>query len=337
MGNLFDNMLKGDESIFLNPEHLDYSYQPKLVPFRENQQFYIANCIRPLFDKRDGKNLLVYGSQGIGKTLCCKHILKELQEETDGIFIIYINSWIDETAYKITLDICNQIGYKWVADKNTKDLIDEIAGIINKKSAVIVFDEFDKIQDYGILYSLLEKIYKKAIILITNDAGSIRKLEPRIMSRLNIDRLEFKPYDFNETKEILKTRRNYAFVRDVFEEDAFESIAIKTFELKDIRKGLFLLKEAGNIAENESSRKVTLKHAEDAIKKSDEFNDIKILKSDENNVLELFSKNPKKSLKELYEIYKVENNKSYKTFQRIVHRLSEAKSIDLRRNNSKTI
>lgn len=329
MGELFDRMLKGDESLFLNPEHLDYSYEPKLVPFRENQQFYIAKCIKPLFDKRDAKNLLINGMQGVGKTLCCKHVLKELQEETDDIFIIYINCWIDETAYKITLDICKQIGYKWIADKNTKDLMDEVAAIINKKSAVIIFDEFDKMQDYGILYSLLEKLYKKCIMLITNDASSVKKLEPRIMSRLNLDKLEFPPYNFNETKEILKTRRDYAFVNNVFDNDAFELIANKAYELRDIRKGLFLLKESGNLAEEDSSKKIMLDHAKAAINKIDSFSDAKTLKNEESFVLELIKNNPEKGMKDLYEIYKAEENKSYKTFQRIINRLESAKAVSI--------
>ena len=327
MPGLFDRMLKDNESLFLNPEHLDYSYQPKIIPFRESQQFYIASCIRPLFSKRDGKNLLICGTQGIGKTVCCKHVLKELKEETDEILIIYINCWIDETAYKITLNICSQLGYKWIADKNTKELMDEIISIINKKSAVIVFDEFDKMQDYGILYSILERIYKKSIILITNDINSLRKLEQRITSRLNIDRLEFKPYTETETREILKTRKDYAFVSNAFDGDAFDLIASKAHELKDIRKGLFLLKEAGNIAEEESSKKITLAHAEAAIKKINDFSDARTLKNEEAIVLNLIKENPKKSMKEIYDIYSKEFSKSYKTFQRIVSRLEQTNAM----------
>ncbi|MBS3108378.1 AAA family ATPase [Candidatus Woesearchaeota archaeon] len=327
MGGLFDNILGGNESLFLNPEHLDYGYRPKLIPFRENQQFYIANCIKPLFNRRDGKNLLIYGAQGIGKTVCCKHVLNELQDQTDDILVIYINCWIDETSYKITLDICNQIGYKWIADKNTKDLIDEITNIINKKSAVIIFDEFDKMQDYSILYALLEKIYRKCILMVTNDAGSVRRIEPRIMSRLNLDKLEFKPYNPDEVKEILRMRKDYAFVKNVFENDAFELIAKKTFELKDIRKGLFLLEESGNIAEEESSRKILLKHAEIATKKIDDFDDEKILEGEEKKVLRLLKENPEKNLKDIYELYKAGENKSFRTFQRIVSKLRAAKAV----------
>ncbi len=88
---LFDDMLKQGESLFLNPEVLDFDYQPKLVPFRENHQNFIASCIKPLFQKRNGKNIFISGSPGIGKTVSCKHVLKELEEQTNEIIPIYIN------------------------------------------------------------------------------------------------------------------------------------------------------------------------------------------------------------------------------------------------------
>ena len=324
MAGLFDNMLKGDESLFVNLECLDYSYNPKLIKFRDSQQFYIAGCIKPLFSKRDGRNLLIHGSQGIGKTMCCRHVLNELEEKSDEILVVYINCWIDETAYKIAESICKQIGHALTVDRNTKELIDEFTAILNKKSAVIVFDEFDKLQDCSILYNLLEKVYRKCIIMVTNNPSSIQKLEPRIMSRLNLDKIEFKPYNFEETRGILSTRKEHAFAKNAFDEDAFNAIAKKTFELKDIRKGLFLLKEAGNLAEDESSRKIMLKHAEIAIKKTSDFK-LKDLDEEEAKVLELINTNPEKQLKDTYELYKKETSKSYKTFQRIVTRLKDAR------------
>ena len=80
--SLFKDILRDDESLFLNPVALDYEFIPKLIPYRENEQHFIASCIKPLFANRNGKNLLIYGKPGIGKTLAVKHVLKELEEET---------------------------------------------------------------------------------------------------------------------------------------------------------------------------------------------------------------------------------------------------------------
>jgi len=49
-------------------------------------------------------------------------------------------------------------------------------------------------------------------------------------SRLNCELLEFKPYNYEETLGILKQRIEYAFHPNVFNKEAMELIAKKTFE-----------------------------------------------------------------------------------------------------------
>ena len=119
MTNLFNDLLKDSESIFKNPVALDYDYHPKLVPYRENEQHYMANCIKPLLQNRNGKNLFIFGKPGIGKTIATRHVLKDLEENSDEVQQIYINCWKKDTPYKIVLEICDQIGYKWIQQKKT--------------------------------------------------------------------------------------------------------------------------------------------------------------------------------------------------------------------------
>ena len=49
--------------------------------------------------------------------------------------------------------------------------------LLNKKSAVIVLDEADRINDQKIIYSLLEDIFRKVLILITNKDDSLFSIE----------------------------------------------------------------------------------------------------------------------------------------------------------------
>ena len=131
--SLFNNMLKDNESLFLNPEVLDFDYQPKLVPFREFQQKQIASCIQPLFQRRNGKNIFISGLPGVGKTVSLKHVLKELEEETDEIIPIFINVWKYNTAHKIALEICKKINYTFTQDRSTDELMKSVTNIVNKK------------------------------------------------------------------------------------------------------------------------------------------------------------------------------------------------------------
>ena len=328
--SLFKDMLKDEESLFLNPEHLDYDYQPKITPHREQEQKYIASCIKPLFQNRNGKNIFIFGSPGIGKTVSTKHILKEIEETTDDILPLYINCWKHETTYQIVLEICNQLNYKFIQNKKISELYKEIAKILNEKTSVIILDEIDKIQEHNAIYTLLEDIYKKTIILISNNKSWLINLDPRLRSRLSLDELEFKPYNLKETEDILKTRKDYAFVANIFEENAFKEIVKKTFELKDIRTGLFLLKESGNIAENKSLRKITREHALEAIEKLRNYNikSSKTISLEDKDILNLIKQHSGKQIKDLYEIYKKTNNKSYRTFQRKLEELKLSNLIE---------
>ena len=78
---LFDEMLKGEESLFLDTIALDVDFVPGIIKHREQEQQYIATCIKPLLQKRSGKNLFITGSPGIGKTVAVRHVLQELKKE----------------------------------------------------------------------------------------------------------------------------------------------------------------------------------------------------------------------------------------------------------------
>lgn len=334
---LFDSMLKDSESLFLNELELDFDYIPKIVKYRENQQQHMATCIKPLLQNRNGTHLLIAGKPGIGKTVAVKKVFEELEQETQEIIPIYINCWKKDTFYKIVLQICEKLGYKWVHNKKSDELFKEACKILNKKKVVFCFDEVDKLEEQSILYSILEDVYKKAVFLITNEKEWLAKLDQRVRSRMIPEILEFKPYSYDETKGILEQRKETAFVPEVWNKEAFEKVVEKTAELSDIRVGLFLLRESGNAAENKSSKKIIEEHVGMAIKKLDGFKikSSKDLSQEENFILKLIKENPESSLTKIYEDYKKVYGKSYKTLQRKIKDLEEAKLITVKEEKTK--
>ena len=332
--SLFKDMLKDNESLFTsNVEALDFDYIPKLVPFREQEQKTIATCIKPLFQKRNGKNIFVHGKPGIGKTVAVKHLLKELEEDTDEIFPIFINCWQKNTTYKVILEICDQLGYKFTQNKKTEELAKIVSEIINKnKGAVLVFDEVDKAEDFDFLYTLLETLYRKSIIIITNYKSWVAHLDERIKSRLLPDLLAFREYNEKESIEILKQRRKYAFVEGVWDEDAFLLLAKKATELKDIRTGLYLMREAGQHAEDNSKKKIEVEDAEHSLNALETFS-IKHsgeLINIERDILAMVKRHSGKKIGELHKLYvdKI-SNVSYKTFQRKIKKLEDENYISV--------
>jgi archaeal cell division control protein 6 len=328
MSDLFKDVLKDSESIFKNEVALDPEFKPKIIKFRESENQYIAACIKPLLQNRTGKNLIINGSPGIGKTLACKNVLEGLEEETDEIHTVYVNCWKKNSTYQIALELCKAIDYKFVQNKRTDELVSIVVERLNKSSSVLVFDEIDKIQELDILYNLSENLYRKTIILITNERDWLFKLDSRLRSRLIPDQLEFKPYTIQETTEILKQRIEYAFHN--FDINLLDQIVSKTFELRDIRMGLFLLKESGEIAESFSSKIITLEHVNKSIEKIINFHKPVELDEDEKKILELVKLNPDKTRPDLFEIYqKNKGMKSERTFQRKISNLAKQKLIKL--------
>ena len=333
---LFKDMLKDDESLFKNELALDYSFIPKLIPFREQQQREIASCINPLFQKRNGKNLLIHGMPGIGKTVACRHIFQEIEEETVEIVTVFINCWQKNTSFKIFLDMCEQLGIKFTQNKKTDELFNMIKQVLNKKAAVFAFDEIDKVEDFDFLYSVLEEIYRKTVLLISNYGDFLDELDGRVKSRLVPGVLEFKPYNLEETRGILKQRMEYAFVPGVFSDDALNLIVNKTAELRDIRMGLSMMREAGIIAENKSSRKILLEHARESINKLDNFTIKKSsdLTEDERKVLELVRENSGRKIGDVFKLYQEKGgNLVYKSFQRKIKKLELNNFISLERKD----
>ncbi|HLC61731.1 MAG TPA: AAA family ATPase [Candidatus Nanoarchaeia archaeon] len=332
MGSLFKDILGSNESLFKNDVSLDYSFMPKMIPFREKEQRIIANCMKPLFDQKNGRNAFVYGQPGVGKTVALKKILEELESETDEIIPVYINCWKHNTTFKIFTEACEMLDFKFIQNKKTEELFKMIKQVFNKKSVVFVFDEADKLEDLDFLYMIMEEIYRKTIILITNYREWVTSLEDRIKSRLMPEMIEFRPYNYEETKGILKQRAEYAFHPGVLSPEAFELIAKKTSELQDMRTGLHLMKEAALIAENKSSRKISLEHAQQALDKVKEFsiNNPLELGEDEQSILEMIKNNSGKKIGEYFKIYQDNGGKLvYKSFQRKVEKLEQGRFVTL--------
>jgi len=327
--SLFKDILAHNESLFLDTLALDLEYVPQIVPYRESQQKYIAECIKPLFSNRNGRNLFIHGLSGIGKTVAVKHIFNELNKETDDIATIYINCWKKDTEYKILKDICEQINFKFITNKSSDELFEDVKKLLNRTSVVICFDEIDKIQSNEIIYSFLEDILRKTIIFISNDNKWLLDLDSRIKSRLSLEMLEFKPYNYEETKGILNHRIDLAFVPNVFEKDTLKLVIDKTYETNDIRSGIFLLKQSGDIAESKSSRKITHDHIKEAISKLSSFNFNKSsdLIDEDKIILDLIKENSGNSITEIYDLYKDKGDKSYRTFQRKIEKLKKNKLV----------
>ncbi|MBI4144897.1 AAA family ATPase [Candidatus Woesearchaeota archaeon] len=315
---------KGGETLFRNEDALDLEFVPKLLPYRELQQKRAAACIRPLLEGRPGRNALVHGPPGVGKTAAIKWVLRELEDTTDDVEMVYINCWQKNTTFKIFEEICQQLGYKFTQNKRTEELFEVIKNIVNKKAGVFVFDEVDKVEDHDFLYSILEELYKKAVFLVTNYKEWLEDIDERIRSRMTPEIIEFRSYSKEEVSGILKHRAELALIPGALTDDALNAMTSYAFEAKDIRVGMFLFREAALASEYANSKRILFEHANVAITKAKEFVIRKPddLGDDTKQILDVVKKNSGSKIGDLFRLYKeVGGFGTYKTFQRKIDRL----------------
>ncbi len=333
----FKDITSKGEQLFKNEDALDPEWLPKNLPYRESQHKFIANCITPLLQGRNGRNCIISGAPGIGKTAAVKLVLKDLEENPDvhapDIDVLYVNCWQNNTTYKIFAELCGQLGYKFTQNKNTEDLFKIIQNIVNKKSAVFAFDEVDKVEDVNFLYNIFTDILKKSILMITNHPQWYATVDERIKSRLLPERIDFKPYIKEEMAGILKARREYAFVPGVWDDEAFNLIVDKVAPTGDIRMGLYLLRESGLTADEQSAKKITTEHTKQALSKVGDFSikPASELSADAKDILELI-KAQSGRIGDLFKVYQEKGGiMTYKTFQRRVEELNEGGFIEAKK------
>ncbi len=329
---IFDSLLKSGETLFANELALDFSFQPKLLLHREKEQFAIANTIRPLFAERTGKNMLVYGRPGIGKTVAVRHVFREIEEEHEGILPLHVNCWQHNSTYKISIALCDLMGYKFYQNKKTTEIFKDIQSRLNKTAVAFCFDEVDKLEDFDFLYTVLEEVYRKSVILISNYQEWYTTLDERLRSRLQPELLEFREYSPAEIQDILAQRLSFAFHAGVFQDDAFAAVVRHTVAQKDIRAGLHTMRLAAEAAEESSSRVVTAVHVAAVLEKSGELYMKSAIELDEDcqQILELMKGQSGQKIGDVFKNYEDAGGKqSYKTFTRKIHFLSSAGFISL--------
>ena len=153
------------------------------------------------------------------------------------------------------------------------ELFKIIKDALNKKAIVLVLDEIDqavkKISD-NFIYTLtrLNSELKNAqisIVGISNSLTFMDNLDPRVRSSLGEEEIVFPPYNALQLQDILRERAEQAFKEGILEEGVIaKCAAFAAREHGDARRALDLLRVAGELAEREGSKTVTLMHIDEA-------------------------------------------------------------------------
>lgn len=295
--NLFERFMDFS-TIFQNKRFLQPNHYPQKILHRQQEIEEIAKTLAPALKLEKPSNIFVYGKPGTGKTLCIKHIGKELLEfshkKRKALKALYINCKlrkVSDTEYRMLAYMISQLGFKVPATGlPTDDLYNTFFNLIDKqKQLVLVFlDEIDQLVKKSgdeMLYNLtrinteLDKA-QIAVIGISNDLRFAELLDARVKSSLSEEEIIFPPYNALELQDILQSRAVKAFKANVIEEGVIQKIAaIAAQGYGDARKAIELLRVAGEIAERENTKKVIIDHVDKAEQKIEHDTIIQTIKA----------------------------------------------------------
>jgi cell division control protein 6 len=252
------------KSVFKQASSLDMSFVPdKLYCRDETINTLIFNFRRILEEEEQPTiNCLILGKGGIGKTCTARFFGKNFKsialEKGVNMFIEYYNCINFRSKSKIVRELLAKhthgSGRGFSDDEALKLILKQL--IREKSYMLLVIDEVHLLKPDEILALLdIAETYghqnaKLSIILISRNRDWMRIETERILSRLN-ETIKLKPYNYEESKQILEYRSELAFKEYVVDDDILNMISQIVVDHQDMRHGIEILRKSGLYADKE--------------------------------------------------------------------------------------
>ena len=322
LNNIFESFDKN--LIFKNKSLLQTKYQPKDIPYRDDQIKQIALVLAPVLRGERTSNLFLYGKTGTGKTLSIQHVKDELLKriKSDSKYklkIEYLNcklKKVSDTEYRVLSEIIKKLGGEVPATGlPTQSVYNKFIEIVDseKQLIVLILDEVDqttKKMSNDFLYNLTRlnselSQSQISIVGISNNLTFLDELDPRVRSSLSEEEIVFPPYNAMQLQEILRNRAKEVFKEGVIHDEGViaKCAAFAAREHGDARRALDLLRVAGELAERDGSKKILLKYIDAANEKIERDKILDIIGSEPkqfqlvlHSIIQLSERNNKESI-----------------------------------------
>ena len=252
------------KSVFKQASSLDMSFVPdKLYCRDETINTLIFNFRRILEEEEQPTiNCLILGKGGVGKTCTARFFGKNFKiialEKGINMFIEYYNCINFRSKSKIVRELLAKhthgSGRGFSDDEALKLILKQL--IREKSYMLLIIDEVHLLRPDEILALLdIAETYghqnaKLSIILISRNRDWMRIETERILSRLN-ETIKLKPYNYEESKQILEYRSELAFKEYVVDDDILNLISRIVADHQDMRHGIEILRKSGLYADKE--------------------------------------------------------------------------------------
>ena len=340
-----EDILMHDESLFQNINAFDPDFVPPNYNFRDTQMEAMAMSIRPAMKGGQPSNAVVLGSPATGKTTAIRKVFELVEKNTDKVVCVYINCQLHTTRFGIFSQIFKKVFGHLPPETGVPfaRIYDQIMKHLqkNEKALIIALDDVNYLFQNNVankvFYDTLRAYeeypgVKTSIFAIMSDLEFKYAFDKNVNTVFIPQEIVFPLYTYSETEDILRDRSKAGFFPGVLSDEILEQISMYTYENGDLRIGIKLLNNCGNIAEADASRQITQKHYEKAIDSFVSVNigeTIKSLNDHEKELLKIIADYDGVYVAgELVEIFKQKTGSSYASFDRTLNKLEFVRLID---------
>jgi len=359
MGNIFEDenlfTKRLQNHIFKDKKTLDHRFLPEKLVHREDQIQQIAKYWVDALNNVTPSNVTLYGKTGTGKTAASKFAGKQLTEaaSNENVFVRveYVRCTDYNTEYQVIAYLCKKLGREVPFRGWTKgEVINAFRDIFRttafgkKLILIVILDEIDILLEKdgdGLLYTLT-RTDNVSVLSISNFLDFKNMIKSRVTSSLNDKEIVFPPYGADQLSDILSERAELSFREGVLDNEVIPLCsAMAAKEEGDARYALDLLKNAGELAYDEDSKKVTSDHvirAKDMIEHSKITDIIQTLPLQQQRVLEAILNLTKQKEEitsgKLYDEYREVSQKDAVTYRRIFDFINELELLGIISTNT---
>lgn len=256
-------------SVFKDETKLSIQYIPNQLKFRIKELKFLARHFKGLIEEgEDGKNLIIHGPVGTGKTSITKKFGNWASERKNErkIEYIHVNCRVNRSTYTILLAIARELN-EHVPSRgySSHELLDMVVDLLESKnmSLILVLDEVDFVPNEEIsdlIYSLCRTADSKqdvlnyiSLILIARTLQFVELLDDSTVSTLGATKLKLERYTEDQLWEIFDNRIQEVFKPNTVSKETIDLTASIAGNTGDARKGLELLWYAGKYADQQET------------------------------------------------------------------------------------
>ena len=341
------DLLMNDETIFQEISVFNSDYLPENFKLRQSQMSEMALSIRPALMKGKPTNGIILGPPATGKTTAIKKLFEMAEYDCeDELICVHINCQLHSTKF----DIFSQIHKKMFGHAPPETGV-PFARVYNKimtelydsdKALIVALDDINYLFQGNVISKIVYDILRAyesfegvrtGIFAVLSDIEFRYVLDKNVGSIFNANEIEFKPYTYEETYQILEERAKAGFYPNVISDELIEKITDYTYEYGDLRLGIDLLRISGNNAEIRASRKIENEDVDKALNSAKSVTlsyTLEGLSEKEQHLLKFITRLNENTITtgDLFKKYNREKKISYATFNRLINKLEFLRIID---------